>query len=176
MSSEVEWPWQYNFPPFFTLQPHKETRVKQITAWKALILDYCGVNKICSIDLRETNEMSLFTNAAINRTLESSALLVILEELQNSGNAIPMDKQRQRWEIYWHTLEEFSQIIYNYVMNSNSLDMVLTIFELTESDDVANEEFYKLNSDVFIKVLRVLEKDNKCELILLEDSQGVKFF
>ena len=39
----MEWPWQYSFPPFFTLQPHKDTRDKQIEAWRHLVLNYCQV-------------------------------------------------------------------------------------------------------------------------------------
>ena len=34
--SHFEWPWQYNFPPFFTLQKHQETREKQIDQWISL--------------------------------------------------------------------------------------------------------------------------------------------
>ena len=40
---DMEWPWQYSFPPFFTLQPHKDTRDKQIEAWRHLVLNYCLV-------------------------------------------------------------------------------------------------------------------------------------
>ena len=37
----MEWPWQYSFPPFFTLQPHAPTREKQLEEWKHLVLSYC---------------------------------------------------------------------------------------------------------------------------------------
>ena len=43
--SHFEWPWQYNFPPFFTLQNHQETREKQIDQWISLGSDlYLVVN------------------------------------------------------------------------------------------------------------------------------------
>jgi len=38
--SHFEWPWQYNFPPFFTLQNHQETREKQIDQWISLGSDF----------------------------------------------------------------------------------------------------------------------------------------
>ena len=42
----MDWPWQYSFPPFFTLQPHAPTREKQIQAWKYLVISYCQVGCI----------------------------------------------------------------------------------------------------------------------------------
>jgi hypothetical protein len=44
----MEWPWQYSFPPFFTLQPHAPTREKQLEAWKHLVLSYCQVISLYS--------------------------------------------------------------------------------------------------------------------------------
>lgn len=37
-------------------------------------------------------------------------------------------------------------------------------------------EFYGLDTEIFIKALRVLEDQGKCELMLYDDQQGVKFF
>lgn len=37
-------------------------------------------------------------------------------------------------------------------------------------------EFHNLESEVFIKALKVLENQGKCELMLFDDNQGVKFF
>ena len=37
---EFQWPWQYSFPPFFSIQPNLDTRGKQIDAWKNLVLSY----------------------------------------------------------------------------------------------------------------------------------------
>ena len=59
----MDWPWQYSFPPFFTIQvsillilthahdpwqwlipqPHSATRAKQLEAWRHLVLNYCQV-------------------------------------------------------------------------------------------------------------------------------------
>ena len=70
----MDWPWQYSFPPFFTiqvsihvliltytshnpwqwrswpLQPHSATRAKQLEAWRHLVLNYCQVDNptICN--------------------------------------------------------------------------------------------------------------------------------
>ena len=33
-----EFPWQHSFPPFYTLQPHQETKRKQLEAWRSIVL------------------------------------------------------------------------------------------------------------------------------------------
>lgn len=176
--SEVEnnFPWQYSFPPFFTLQPHAETRAKQVSAWKSLILDYCRQNKLYIIDVRESSQLPLFNNTTINRKLDESVIISILSELQKSDNAFAVDKNKFRWEIYWHTLDEWSSLIYDYVTSKGFQNSVLTLFELTQGDDVQDEEFYGLHNDLLVKALRLLESDKKCELILDDENQGVKFF
>lgn len=177
MSEEsFEWPWQYSFPPFFTLQPHPETRSKQVAAWKSLILEYCQKNKIYIIDVRESSQLPLFHNSTINRKLESPVITSILSELSKTGNAASLDKPKHRWEIYWHTLEEWASMIYDYVCESGLQNSVLTLFELSQGDHVQGREFVGIQNDVLIKVLRVLENERKCELILSDDDQGVKFF
>lgn len=178
-----------------SLQPHAETRANQIAAWRSLVLDYLRFNKQFIIDIREAQHQTLFSNTAINRKLDTECLLAILSDLQRTQNAIPLDKQRNRWEIYWHTLEEWAAIIYNYINSKGATNSVLTLFELTQGDEVQEEgivdrkphfmffnhsiflvEFCGLDADVLIKVLRVLEAEGKCELMLFDDQQGVKFF
>lgn len=178
----------------FSLQTHSDTRAKQLVAWKALVLNYCKTQKICFVDTRETKDISLFSNASINRTIQADLLNLILSELQQTGYSAPLDKQKLRWEIYWHTLEEFANIIYSYITDSNSTQTVLTFYELTEGDEVQGQgnnmshycnginylifsiDFYKLAPEILIKVLKVLEDQGKCEMIMFDDNQGVKFF
>ncbi|ENN72785.1 hypothetical protein HUJ04_013369 [Dendroctonus ponderosae] len=174
--TEIAWPWQYNFPPFFTLQPNPETRAKQVQAWKALILDYCKQSKLYLIDAREADNGPLFNNASINRKLDGAVIVSILSEMQKSGHAAPVDKAKHRWEVYWHTLDEWSSMIYAHVYSKGLQGTVLTLFELSQGDDVKDEEFYGMQQDVLVKALQVLERDRKCELILSDEDQGVKFF
>ncbi|XP_060523953.1 vacuolar protein-sorting-associated protein 25 [Cylas formicarius] len=157
----IEWPWQYNFPPFFTLQPHPETRAKQVATWKHLILEYCQKYRLYIIDIREASHIQLFNNTNINRKLETSVIASILLELQKSGNAIPIDKAKNRWEIYWHTAEEWATMIYEYVVNQGMQNTVLTLYEISNGEDIQNEEFCGMPTEVLIKVLQFLEQNRK---------------
>ncbi|CAK5075294.1 unnamed protein product [Meloidogyne enterolobii] len=61
-----QWPWQYDFPPFFTLQPNLQTRDKQLKSWSRLVLDYCQFNKIYSANFEEISNSELFNNRRLN--------------------------------------------------------------------------------------------------------------
>ena len=59
-----EFPDFYSYPPYFTLQPVKETREKQLASWRNLVVTYCRANRVFDFDPKT---FSLFENKAINR-------------------------------------------------------------------------------------------------------------
>ena len=65
-----QWPWQYEFPPFFTVQPNTDTRRKQLDAWCDLVLAYHRVTKSYLLDVNEALSSPLFFNSKINSILE----------------------------------------------------------------------------------------------------------
>ncbi|XP_063239127.1 vacuolar protein-sorting-associated protein 25 [Bacillus rossius redtenbacheri] len=174
--SSIEWPWQYSFPPFFTIQPHAETRAKQIQAWRSLVLDYHRSVKQSVLDVREAERSPLFNNTAINRQLPRDGILAVLEDLAKTKNAEPLDKSKNRWYVYWHTLEEWGDAVYEWARGAGLLNAVCTLFELTQGDDTSGQEFHGLDSEVMVKALTTLANKNKAELIMFDDNQGVKFF
>lgn len=174
--SDIEWPWQYSFPPFFTIQPHAETKARQLQAWRTLVLNYYKANKLSLLDIREAHQSSLFNNSTIDRKLPQEGILLVLDDLQKTGNAEPLDKSRNRWLIYWHTLEEWAALIYNWAQASGSLNNVCTFFELVAGDDTSDQDFYGLDQEVLLRALQVLESQKKAEIITFDDNQGVKFF
>ncbi len=93
MSNEgMEFPWQHNFPPFYTLQPNTESRQKQLEAWRTIVLDYCQKRGLTSLDLREVANSELFHNASIKRRLNDEALKAVFKELEDKGNLEWTDK------------------------------------------------------------------------------------
>ncbi|XP_023725454.1 vacuolar protein-sorting-associated protein 25 [Cryptotermes secundus] len=172
--ASMEWPWQYSFPPFFTIQLHNETRTKQIAAWRNLVLDYHRITKQHILDIREAQRTPLFNNTTIDRKLPLEGIVMILDDLARTGNAEPLDKQKHRWHIYWHTLEEWADLVYSWVQSCGMANAVCTIYEITEGDNTIDEEFHGLDNEVMIKVLQTLGASKKAELF--DDNQGVKFF
>lgn len=96
--------------------------------------------------------------------------------MQRTGNAAALDKNKNRWEVYWHTLDEWGSIIYDYVSSKGFAGSVLTLYELSQGEDTVEEEFHGLEHGVLVKILRTLERQGKCELIVGDGEEGVKFF
>ncbi|XP_011305258.1 vacuolar protein-sorting-associated protein 25 [Fopius arisanus] len=174
--AEIEWPWQYNFPPFFTLQPHSETQQKQLMTWTSLVLDYYRATKQSVLDIREMYATPLFNNTEIKRKLSIEVVQLILDSLLKSGKASPLDKSKQRWLIYWHTLDEWGETIYNWAQMNGLIGSVCTLFELIQGDNTVDEEFFGLDTEVVTRALKTLESQGKAELMFFDDNQGVKFF
>ncbi|PPR97006.1 hypothetical protein GOBAR_AA23666 [Gossypium barbadense] len=113
-------PHFFNYPPYFTLQPVRETREKQIQLWKELILDYCRIQKIFVIRLEE--EFPLFSNSVVERTLSHEAREAFLSALVAEGRAEWLDKGRRNCLILWHRIQEWADIIVNFVKDNGFED------------------------------------------------------
>ena len=182
MVDPFNFPWQYSFPPFFTLQPHEETRKKQIESWKSLILDYCQSGGIQTLDISSIQSTSLFHNKEIGRKLSENSIREICKELEKSGNLEWISKTgvgkngvNNKCLIYWRSPAQWADLIYNYVrQNGLNRGSVCTFYELTEGDEVSNQPFYNLEKQLLIKSLEVLAKEEKAEIFA--NDQGVKFF
>lgn len=93
-----------------------------------------------------------------------------MEALEKSANASPMDKRKQQWEVYWHTLDELSSLLHGWAV-ANGINMVCTLYELVAGDHTVGEEFHGLDQTVLKKALKVLETRGKCELIEFDDNE-----
>eukprot|EP00095_Tigriopus_kingsejongensis_P011295 snap_masked-scaffold14_size734282-processed-gene-2.17 protein:Tk11295 transcript:snap_masked-scaffold14_size734282-processed-gene-2.17-mRNA-1 annotation:"vacuolar protein-sorting-associated protein 25-like" len=167
-----DWPWQHSFPPFFTLQPHEPTRVKQLAAWRALILDYCQARKLSRIEVAEIGGSELCHNRELQRRLSPADLLTVLEDLRAHGHLEWATTARQRAHIYWRRPEEWGSLIHSW-SQAQGLKLC-TLFELGQGDDTREEAFHGLDTELLIKALQTLEVKGQAELF--PDRAGVKFF
>ncbi|CAF0776932.1 unnamed protein product [Brachionus calyciflorus] len=167
ITNHLDFPWQYNFPPFFTLQPNEDTKRKQLDAWCDLVLNYCKFKRIYQLDLNEAQNTELFSNKKLDRKCSLELISVILDQLVKANRAEWVMsgegknvKKTTKCFIYWFSLDEWAKLLYEYV-NKNSLqNTVCTIYELIDGDEVRKEPFYKLDRQIFFK----------------NSEPGVKFF
>ncbi|ETN62997.1 vacuolar protein sorting-associated protein 25 [Anopheles darlingi] len=169
-----EWPWQYSFPPFFTVQVQARTKEIQLETWKDLVRNYQRHQRQALVDI--TEDTPLFVNDAISRKLPIDGRLWVMEALEKTGHAVPVDKQKQRWEVYWHTLPEWATLVHDWAVANGMTNTVCTLYELVAGDTTVGEEFHGLEQGVFKKILKTLEARGRCELIAFDDNEGVKFF
>ncbi|XP_052052381.1 vacuolar protein-sorting-associated protein 25 isoform X2 [Apodemus sylvaticus] len=139
MAMSFEWPWQYRFPPFFTLQPNVDTRQKQLAAWCSLVLSFCRLHKQSSMTVMEAQESPLFNNVKLQRKLPVESIQIVLEELRKKGNLEWLDKSKSSFLILWRRPEEWGKLIYQWVSRSGQNNSVFTLYELTSGEDTEDE-------------------------------------
>ncbi|XP_033729052.1 vacuolar protein-sorting-associated protein 25-like [Pecten maximus] len=175
--ADIDWPWQYQFPPFFTIQPNLETRKKQIEAWCSFVLSYTRQQKTYSIDVTESQNSPLFNNKAINRKLSMDGILTVLEELRKTGHLEWTDnKTRKQCLVMWRTPEEWGKLIHSWICSRSMNNTVCTLYELTEGEDSEGTDFHGLENWLLIRALKSLENQQLAELMSFDGSDGVKFF
>lgn len=168
-------PHFFNYPPYFTLQPVRDTREKQIQLWKELILDYCRAQKIFVIGLEE--EFPLFRNPVIERSLSHEAKEAFLSAIVSDGRAEWMDKSHRRCLILWHRIQDWADIILCFVKENGLEDSVMTVEEIRSGVESRGTDIHGMDRTVLMRALKLLE--NKGKLAIFKgtstDDEGVKF-
>ena len=82
--------WQLSFPPFYTLQPHADTRRKQLDTWTRIVLDHCRANRLTSVNTDELASAASgpFVNEEIKRRASGDLLNAIWEDLEAKAGFI----------------------------------------------------------------------------------------
>ncbi|XP_065888714.1 vacuolar protein-sorting-associated protein 25-like [Dysidea avara] len=178
--SSFEWPWQYSFEPFFTIQPNPDTREKQLDAWCDLVLAYCKYTREYVLDVKTVATSTLFNNDQIKRRLSIEGVQAVLERLELKGHLEWQDSSKSRCLVMWRTPEEWANIIYHWAQDSGLGDSVCTLYEIHSGEENESQEFHGIDIWMLKRVVAVLQRQGKAELIAgmaPDDSDsGVKFF
>lgn len=168
-------PHFFNYPPYFTLQPVRDIREKQVQLWKELILEYCRSQKIFVIGLEE--EFPLFSNPAIERSLSHEAREAFLSALVSEGRAEWIDKGHRKCLILWHRIQEWAGIILNFVKDNGLEDSVMTVEEIRSGIESRGTDLHGVNRTILMRALKLLEQKGKLALFKgsSADDEGVKF-
>lgn len=165
----------YQYPPYFTLQPVKETRDRQSALWGQLILAYCKHNKIFLINTQE--DFPLFVNSSISRRLSQEAATAFLDDLATAGNIEWLDKTKRQALVLWRKVPEWAALIHSFVKTYGLGDSVMVVDELSSGDDVKGSELEGVSREVLIRALKLLEQQGKAKLFhgSTPEEEGVKF-
>ncbi|CAL8471116.1 g10658 [Coccomyxa elongata] len=174
--SDFTFPFFFNYPPYFTLQPVKETRQKQIELWTELILRYCRHQKEFIVSTDPADDSPLFFNRSIERRLNREARVVFLNELVSRGNAQWLDKSQQQCLVLWKKLGEWADVLYSTIRQFGLQDSVMTLDELSSGDDVKDTELEGAPKALLTEVIRLLEAQGKAQMFSGDGDVGVKFF
>jgi ESCRT-II complex subunit VPS25 len=164
----------FNYPPYFTLQPVKDTREKQIQLWKELVLDYCRTQKIFIV---EPENFPLFTNSGIERSLSHEAREVFLSALVSEGRAEWRDKGHRKCLVLWHRIQDWADLVLRFVKDNGLEDSVMTVEEIRSGIESRGTELYGIDRTVLMRALKLLEHKGKLAIFkgTSADDEGVKF-
>ncbi|PKA57801.1 Vacuolar protein sorting-associated protein 25 [Apostasia shenzhenica] len=168
-------PHFFNYPPYFTLQPVRETREKQVQLWKELILVYCRSQKIFSVGLEE--DFPLFSNPAIERCLSHESKVVFLSALVSEGRAEWMDKSHKKCLVLWLSIQDWADYIINFVKENGLEDGVMTVEDIRSGIETRGTELAGIDRGVLMRALKLLEQKGKAAIFKgsSTDDEGVKF-
>ena len=116
MQDAFLWPQMYNFPPFFTKQPNRDTEAKRVQIWRDLILSYCRHHTIYVLELSDsTISSTLFCNSTISRCLSKAEVSEILQMMCSAGLAEWISGEKSKCMIFWRSPSEWADIVYAWV-------------------------------------------------------------
>jgi len=146
--------------------PNKKTDLKDYESWKSewskVLFDYARYAILHILYLRQSESEKPFSNFEDRK----QALEEIAEELINKEQAEWLSKSKEKLRVYWKSLDNWAEEIYDWAMEISPLEPIL-IFEIRES----NRAFSKLPNDDIIKIFKMLERDKRGKIIRLEDDQ-----
>ncbi|CAK0782296.1 hypothetical protein CVIRNUC_005622 [Coccomyxa viridis] len=174
--TDFDFPFFFSYPPYFTLQPVKETREKQVELWTELILRYCRQSRTFVLSSDTSDDSPLFYNRKIERRLNQDARLLLLGELVSRGNGRWLDKGRQQCLVLWKKLEEWAATVYGLVRELGMQEAVMTVDELSSGDEVRGTELEGAPHELLVEALKLLEAQGKAQIFAGEGDLGVKFF
>lgn len=185
-----EFPKLHSFPPFFTKQSNSTILEHQLEAWCNLILSYCEYYKVYSLlstgtvlsaQNKDIEFPPLFENKQVERQcLESFKRDILSHLIHKAGRASFIDPKKVDAGvlILWRTLPDWAKLLRDYVDSTGQLGTILTVYELTQLEDsTTSEEFRNIDYNLFVRILQVLRKLGKAQILMAEDNskiEGVK--
>ena len=146
--------------------PNKKIDLKDYESWKKewskVLFDYARYAILHILYLRQTESEKPFSNFDDRK----KALEEIADELVTKEQAEWLSKSKEKLRIYWKSLDNWAEEIYEWAMEISPLEPIL-VFEIRES----NKEFSKLPSEDIVKIFKMLEKEKRGKIIELDDGQ-----
>eukprot|EP00934_Nitzschia_sp_Nitz4_P008912 Nitzschia sp. Nitz4//scaffold72_size95085//83385//84208//NITZ4_004771-RA/size95085-augustus-gene-0.67-mRNA-1//1//CDS//3329557408//8902//frame0 len=175
MSTFEQYPDFYSFPPFFTIQPVLETREKQLTLWRDLIVQFHMQHKLKTLVV---HECPLWTNHEISRSLSQEGITAVMQDLVAKGNGEWLDEAQTQCRVLWRKPDELATDIYQWAVQNGQIGSVCTMYELHSGEDVHGMSFQGLDEELLRRALNILEEEGKCTIFNGETSSedGIKFF
>lgn len=175
---DFEFPECYLWPPFWTLQTNPAQLSRQMELWSNLICAYVKQTGQTTMDMSATDDMPLFNNAAIKRSLSKQAIVVVFDYMAEKGHAEWLNPMKTRVRVLWRSLKKWANILKKWAVDNGQTNKMFTIFELRTSGVNAGEEFYDMDANLLVDVCKYMQQAGMAKFLQAQsvDECGVKIF
>lgn len=173
MSEPFTFPAFFSYPPYFTLQPNKDTQTKQVELWKQLLLQYSKAKRKYKYYLTE-DACAPFHNPSIQRSLSLEGRQAVCRALIAEGKAEWASKDCTVVLVTLQPVKQWADTILTVVRTRFTTSIVM-VEELHSGEDAHGTELEGLPEELVRKALKVLEKDGRVTMFSTDKGTGVKF-
>lgn len=181
-----EFPKIHSFPPFYTKQQNATILQNQLDAWADLVLLFCQYYHIYTLlphgavlskQEKDGELPPVFQNKELQRAVLDAFLGDIFNHMIHKlGRAEYVDPKKHDAGIliYWRTPAEWAKLLLEYVDRTGQLGTILTVYELTQLEELAASEPLKdLDEKLFAKAVEVLVKQGRAQVLRGEDGLAI---
>ncbi|CAD8045479.1 unnamed protein product [Paramecium sonneborni] len=164
------------YPPFYTLQDHKETRKKQITQWSEIVHLYFQSHKILQSSLSQMLTIPIFSDSSsgVLRKLDASEIKEILDQMAQLGSI--EWKNDQNFSVNLVSPFELADAIYAWAKEKKLIGYTETLKGITEGNQTdQTKKFYDLPQEQILKACLILEETGRCQVYEFDGLYSIKF-
>ncbi|PPQ66468.1 hypothetical protein CVT24_007042 [Panaeolus cyanescens] len=157
----------HSAPPFFTEQPHPNTRSIATEQWIRLILSYARHKKLFVLKVEDADDADsdwaeILRNERINPTM-----------VGKGQAAYEPPKQTRSCLVHWRLPEEWAEVLYDWVISTGQLNVILTFLDITEPE--IESALSGIPIPLLRKAIAILGKTGRSQMIVIGDGEGVRF-
>lgn len=161
----IEKPWMY-------VEPEKQDQLESwLSEWGDFLLDWSRATLQHILNLMHVRTQFPFKNPLCKKSLDTDQLQDIGDYLVNKELAIWWDSERIRLRVYWMSLREWAEEIYQWAYNRG--ETIVTLFDLVN----AKQPWSTLPPSELNKVCEILVRKERARWLNSEKkSLEFKFF
>jgi vacuolar-type H+-ATPase subunit I/STV1 len=159
-----QYPWMYNIE---SLKSEKQ-KIEWLQEWANFVIDYAKTFIIHVIDVVNLLTQQPFSDFKQNRERYLKDIMNYLATQTTIAEWI--DKAKTRLRLYWRSLEEWSEKLYDYMFIIGT--EIVTLIDIKNTGAQIAEGFVTLPSPDLKRIIDLLVKDKKANWI---DKKSVKF-
>jgi len=143
------------------LQPHAETRQRQVSLWKEEIKAHCARSGITTITLgeRASHSLTIFSNYSINRSLSESTVRSLLQSLCDDSDGEWLDGRSDAFIIWWKSPQGWADELVTWARERGMDNEVITVHEVISDPGEGN--LAAASETVLLRAARALEDSSR---------------